>query len=289
MKKSKEHPFEYNVLLLACILGLVRSLLAVIDDLDDLSQHPDFPTDIMFTLIFIFSIVALRKFSSSKWLLFLFYTPFVLLLVYTFFKSNGLLRSIEHNIFAGLVFIIFTLKGRLSIYFTVILIAGVVASTIILELEYGFFENFHNEHTSDLNFIFASLGIIGITYYAKHVLVQGRNQLSENRDELEMKTRDLESKRDELEDQQKALEKLAVELSKMVSQRASALKSQKERREKYLALTSNELTLHYEKTIKNIENLKAERDGEPLLDMLFESGNSLKKEIGALKTKIDQP
>ena len=286
MEKSNQHPFEYNVLMFACIMGLLRSILAVIGDLEDINSHPDFYTDIAFTLIFCFAIVALRTSIPFFWVLAFYYVPFIGLLIYTLHASSGLQQNIEQNIFVGLIFIIFTLKGRLAIYFSTILIAGSFLVIVLLEVQYNLLENYEDRHTSDLNFIFASLGIIGFTFYAKYVLVKGRDKLKENRHKLKMKTRELSKKRHELEKQKVALEELTLVIDKRVSQRTKALNTQKKRREKYLSITSTELNQHFEKTMASIEKIELNGQHAAFLEMLYKSGHSLKEEIGALKEKV---
>jgi hypothetical protein len=271
----------------ACIMGLIRSILAVIGDLGDLEEHSDFYTDIAFTLVFCFVIIALKTSVSFQWILIFFYAPFIGLLIYTFHNSNGLQQGIEQNIFAGLIFIIFTLRGRLPIFFSAILIVGVFVSIVMLEAQLGFLESFEDNHTIDLNFIFASLGIIGFTYYAKYVLIEGRDKLKNNRLELKMKTLQLENKHKELQKQKESLEELTLAIDKRVSQRTKALNLQRKRREEYLAITSTELNQHFEKTIALIEQIELKNQGEPFLKMLHKSGDSLKEEISALKEKVD--
>lgn len=286
LRKSPKHPFEYNVLMFASIIGLIRSIVAVIGDLDDIVKHPDFYSDIAFTLIFCFVIIALRTSLSFQWIVIFFYIPFIWLLIYAFHNSNGLQQGIEQNIFAGLIFIIFTLKGRLPVYFSAILIVGIFFSVVLLEIRLSLLENFEDNHTSDLNFIFASLGIIGLTYYAKYILVKGRNKLKDNRYQLKMKTFELENKHKELQTQKEALEELALSVDKRVSQRTKALNLQKKRREKYLSITSTELNQHFEKTIASIEKIELKHVEESFLQMLYKSGNSLTEEIRALKEKV---
>ncbi|WP_370089187.1 hypothetical protein [Ekhidna sp.] len=286
MENPNRHPFEYNVLMFACIMGLIRSVLAVIGDLDNISSHPDFYTDAAFTLIFCFAIVALRTSIPFLWVLSFFYVPFIGLLIFTFHFSNGLQLSIEQNIFVGLIFIIFSLKGRLMIYLSSILIAGVFLSILLLEVQYDFLGNYQDKHSSDLNFIFASLGIIGITFYAKYVLVKRRDRLRENRHKLQMKTRELSEKRQELEKQKVILEELTLAIDRRVSQRTKALNTQKKRREKYLSILSTELNQNFEKTMASIDRVELKNQDGSFLEMLRKSGNSLKTEIGALKEKV---
>ncbi|SNT00328.1 hypothetical protein SAMN05421640_1968 [Ekhidna lutea] len=287
MKKSVQHQFEYNVLLLACFLGLVRSALAVIEDLEDISLHPDFITDILFTILFIITLIGLRLNKSLTWLIFVFYLPLLSLFIYTFYSARGIQGSIEHNIFVGLIFINFTLRKKLPIYFSLAYVFAVVLSLILLEIEYNLSTNYSNAHSGYLNFVFAMVGIMGLTYYAKYVFVSRRQRLHQNSEELKAKRDELKIKQDQLITQKSELEQLAIQLDQKATQQTQAVNDQKKRRKEYMALTTTELTKKYQVAVQLIEEIESSSENDKLMDMLHQSGIRLKNEIRELKHKVN--
>ncbi|WP_425390310.1 hypothetical protein [Ekhidna sp.] len=284
MKESPKYPFEQNVLLLACSLGLLRSILAVIGDFMEPSPSADLITDILFTLVFIYGLLATKYKLSFRWILMLFYIPLTGLFIYTFHQANGLQEGIENNTFVGLIFINFTLRGKLPVYFSALLIGGVLVSLFIIMKTNPVFIN---NHTNDLNFIFSSFGIIGITFYAKHVFTKRRNTLKRNQKELENKSTLLQKNQDNLIQQKKALEELALILDDKVTKKTKALNNQKAKREKFLSLMSNDLIKSVDESMNLVETLKSKTKNQPLIDMLVKSGNSLKVQIENLNKKVD--
>ena len=284
MEKPTRNPFEMNILLVACAAGFFRTVLAVIGDLEDLDANPDFITDALFVLVFGFGIVAVLVKMAFRWILFFFYIPITLLFIYSFYASYGLLQEVEHNVLAGLIIINFTLRDRWPLYFTIGYIIGIVITLFILNEQ---LESFENVHPTDLSFIFVSLGIIGVTYYAKHIFANRRLTLKMNQQSLEKKSRLLRKNQASLYEQKKALEELAVVLDQKVSQKTKALTNQMKRRERYLSLTSDELQVSADRTMKLIDDFKLKHGNEPLIEMLAESGEKLKHQIENLNHKFD--
>jgi len=286
-KEKAKDQFEYNVLMLACVLGFLRSVIAVIGDMGGDRFHIDFLTDIGFTLLFFSTVIGLLITKATKWVIWFFYLPFIALLLISFIQAEGLQGSIEHNIFAGLILISLTMRGKLTLYFNLLLIIGTVISIIYLEFEYDLLNTFENGHRSNVNFIFATLGIIGFTYYAKNEFSKKRRILELNRESLKAKSLELTQKTDQLLEQKEKLEAIALELDEKVTSRTSALKSQNKKREEYLAMTMNELSSSYEKTIAFIDNVSDKSTENELMEMLFVSGERLKKEMEDLKYKLN--
>lgn len=278
--------FEYNVLILGCTLGLIRSLIAISGDLVNISENDDFITDILFAIIFLFAVIGLRL-APYKWILFLFYAPFITLLLITFIRSGGLTGGIEHNILAGLILVALTLRGRGPVYFVIVLIFGTILSLIYLEWKYGFLENFEDQHINSFNFIFSSLGIIGFTYYAKNVFSIKRKTLEKNREALKNKSLELTRKTDELLEQKEALETLTLALNNKVKSRTRAIKYQKKRREKYLSITLNELSASSKETLSIINDMKKDQDNDQIIQMLIQSGDNLQREMIELNKKLN--
>ncbi len=286
-QKQRNFHFESNVLLVACLLGFIRSAIALIDDLNDIQIHDDFLSDLSFGLLFLFMGAAiLFKRASTPFLVF-FYIAFVTLLIRSFLDASGLQKSIEHNIFAGLILIFLTLKDRLPLYFSALLITGVIGSFMYFEYQFAFSINYVDQHYSSINFLFASLGTIGFTYYAKTVFEKKRAELRENAESLNRKSIELTKKNDLLVQQKEALEQLTWELDQKVIARTAALKSQVNRREKYLTITFNELTEKYENTIAIIEKMRSKELESEFMTMLHQSAERLTTELNELKRKVN--
>ncbi len=279
--------FESNVLIVACALGFIRSLSAVIDDLSDSVIHSDYWADFSFTLLFLFMGIFLVLKKASKGSLIIFYVAFISLLVITFINSNGLQSSTEHNIFAGLILIFFTLRNRLPIYLSFLLIVSVLGALLYLDYKYGFSVDYVDRHFSDINFLFATLGTIGFTFFAKSVFEKRRRELKFNTKLLIRKSEELTKKNEELMLQKDALEQLTLELDNKVIARTAALKSQKSKREKYISITFNELIHKYKDTLDTINNLNKMQGNSEYLSMLNRSAERLTLELEELKKKVN--
>ena len=155
------------------------------------------------------------------------------------------------------------------------------------EYQFAFSINYVDQHYSSINFLFASLGTIGFTYYAKTVFEKKRAELRENAESLNRKSIELTKKNDLLVQQKEALEQLTWELDQKVIARTAALKSQVNRREKYLTITFNELTEKHENTIAIIEKMRSKELESEFMTMLHQSAERLTTELNELKRKVN--
>ena len=280
--------FERSVLFLASFLGLSRSVLAIIGNLQEGSRiNNDTITDIGFAVLFSYTLWMIQRKVSNKYLIPAFYFPFVMLMIGSFVAAHGIAESIEHNLFAGLILIVLSLKGRPLVWITGIYSLSVLCAFIYLGQAHPILALAEDFHQGNINFIFAALGVIGFMFYAKYAFTNRREVLGNRKEELRKKLIALGEETNKLLEQRALLEKLTKDLDIKVINRTNALKTQRKRREKYMSLTLNELFSSSEQTIQLIGELKGGKASkEPLMEMLIQSGESLKGEIAELRKKV---
>ncbi|MEQ9468538.1 MAG: hypothetical protein RLN88_14085 [Ekhidna sp.] len=286
--EKQNHQFETNVLILACGIGLLRSLLEVIMDLTNASIEIDFYLDLAFVFVFGFALLAVYwKLSLFKIYTF-FYVPFIILLALMLIEAEGLARSIENNIYGGVIIIAFTLRGRGPVYFISLLIFAAIVSLLIVEYINSFSESFTILNDSPYNFVFSSVGAIGFTLYAKVFFDRKKRRLAMLTNELMSTGEKLKVKNDELTNQKIQLEELNQLLDEKVAHRTENLKKQQGKMEEYLSITLSELEHSYQQIQQEIAEIKTTMDAEGLISLLLTSADNLQKEMNHLRSKIKE-
>ena len=280
--------FENNILFVICLAGLFRSALALIGDFPFEELTYDFLTDLGFTILFTYVVFLLYFDYSYRLILRLFYIPFILLLCLALIHSRGLASSVENNIFAGILLIALTMRGKLPLIYISTLIICTIISLIIVENINHFFTSYDDYSTSSFNFIFVSVAIIWVAFYGKDAFRKKREELEKTRASLEKKTQSIKLLKEELVDQKKELEALSILLESKVYERTEKLKHQNQMMEEYLGLTLTELMEPYQRTIKAINGLTTKND-EKVVQLIKTSGEELKREITQLRDKIKEP
>ncbi|WP_420577230.1 hypothetical protein [Ekhidna sp.] len=288
MEKQSHHQFETNVLILACSIGLVRSLFEVVGDLTNESIEVDFYLDLAFVLVFGFTLVGVYLKLSLYKIYLLFYVPFIALLAIMLVEAEGLARSIENNVYGGVIIIAFTLRGRGLIYFVSGLIFASIIGLTIVEYHYSFIKSFIILNDSPYNFIFSTLGTIGFTLYAKIIFDRKKRRLAMLSDELMSQGDKLKSKNEELTDQKIQLEQLNKLLDDKVASRTEKLKRQQDKMEQYLTITLSELEESFQRTQDEIASIRTTSGPDDLVLLLFQSADNLRKEMMHLKNKIKE-
>lgn len=270
-----------------CVLGFIRSAIGLIQDVIGLEIQSDIISDLSFTLLFLIALIKRDLFRSARKSLYFFYIPFVLLLLHSFIIEGGIQGNEEHNIYGGLIVIIFTLRGWLPVYFGSALFLGVLYSLIYLEIENAYLNQPIAINSDYFNFMYSALALIGITYYAKDAFSSNRKRLKVKQEEQEKKLLEIQKKNDELEAQKEAIEILTLSLEGRVKKRTEELKLMMRKREEYLSVIINELLDKSRKTINKADDLHASYDKDPMVEMLARSAGKLREEIVNLKEKVD--
>ncbi|GAB4249947.1 MAG: hypothetical protein Tsb0034_29230 [Ekhidna sp.] len=286
--KNFQNTFEYNVLRVACFIGLVRSIIEVVGDFLAVELLPNFYLDLAFIFVFSGTLIALGKRFPYKRILFLFYIPFVILLWLMFIDADGLAYSVENNVFAGVIIITFTMRKKMPLYFNAALIAGILIGLVFIEYQHHFLERFIPHPGGSFNFVFSSVGVIAFTLYAKTDFTRKKNELAAARKSLDEHHQQLKEKNEELVKQKVVLENLTVSLDNQVKSRSKKLKSQKKQVEQYLSISMTELFDAYQKTVTSIEELDKGEEQDHITSMVVQSGERLKIEMDGLRNKIDE-
>ncbi len=285
MEDNTRYPFEGNILKVVAVFGLVRSFIALARDNPNIAGFADFYIDLANTIVFLLAIIMLQLKVGLKYLIVAFYLPIILLFCVGMVTHRGLASSFEINAFGYVVLFCLSLRHRLPLIFSTILIIGVSISIIIIEQEHQFLVDFSDYSTNQFSFIFVALAIIIITLYSKNIFDEKKLELKETSISLIQKGEELKLRNKELEQQKIELEKLRAGLEEKVTDRTRKLENQHDSMDKYLKLTLIELIDPYHKTLNAINKLDNSSDGK-LNQMIVESGEQLKDEIEKLTSKI---
>ena len=286
MDASQKSSFEFDVLRVACAIGLLRSVIEVVIDLLDVELLPNFYLDLTLVVLFASTLIVLGTKHPFKNIILVFYIPFIILLTIMFLDARGLSYAIENNVFAGLIIITFTTRGIAPLYLNGLLFISIIASLISLELQYHMLDNFVRLSSNDFNFLFSSIGVIAFTFYAKWEFNKSKKKLAGAIKSMDQKNESLEAKNKELLDQKEVLEELTVDLDKKVRSDSKKLKTQQRQVEEYLSITLTELFDAYQETIDAVEQFGEENDH--MASMMLKSGENLKQEMEALRNKIEE-
>lgn len=284
--KTTDSKFEYNVLRIACFFGLVRSIIEVSRDLLSSVIEPNFFLDIAFIFVFASTLIALNFHFPFKRILYLFYFPFIVLITIMFIDGVGISYSVENNVFAGIIIIALTIRGRMVIYFIGAFLLCIFIGIAIVEYQYQLTSNFQSLSDNPFSFIFASLGSIAFTLYAKMEFWNRRKNLFKGIESLNERHEELRRKNEELLTQKESLESLINKLDSQVNNRSTKIKNKKKQVEEYLSVTLNELFDAYESVVASINDL--EDDDEPIVGMIKDSTENLKHEMNGLRAKIEE-
>lgn len=286
MTLREKNSFEFNVLRVACAIGLLRSIIEVVRDLNAEELLPNFYLDLTFIVVFAGTLIVLKTEQPFKKLLYMFYLPFIAMLLLMFADGRGLAYTIENNVFAGLVIITFTTRGKMTIYLNVLLVITIVMSLILIEIYYQLFDNFIPLNSGKLNFLFSSIGVIAFTLYAKSVFNRNKKNLADTIISMKQRNKSIALKNKELMVQKEILEELTISLDQKVRRDSKKLRTQKRQVEEYLSITLTEMFDAYQETIDSVEQF--DRDNDNMASMVVQSGENLKQEMEALRSKIEE-
>ena len=286
MEDRQKNSFEYNVLVVACIIGLLRSVIEVASDLMAVELLPNFYLDLTFIFVFTLTLIVLKKKASFQTVLFVFYIPFITIITIMFYDGRGLAYSIENNVFASLIIITFTTRDRIPLYLNGALFVAIVLSLMVIENQHQFLQSFTSLNSSRFNFLFSSVGIIAFTLYAKSEFEKRKKKIAIANEQLDQNNQSLQKKNGELLAQKEALESLTISLDEKIKNDSKRLQTQKKTEEKYLSITLTELFDAYQETIDTVEKFSNESDH--IATMVLKSGENLKVEMEALRNKIEE-
>ena len=86
------------MLTIACWLGLIRSIFAVIGDFNENLLTNDLYTDFLFLFVFAYTLTGLLLKLPYQRVVILFFVPFTVLLIVSFVQAKGIASSLEsHN------------------------------------------------------------------------------------------------------------------------------------------------------------------------------------------------
>ena len=277
-KGSTVH-FERNILLFACSLGLLRSISVVISEAS--------VAHIAGLVIFTLCILGMLFKPAQQLVPIVFFSLFITLILFFFYTSGGIHGNMEIGVFGTLIMINLTLKNKLPIFFSAILLLGTFISLIFLQSDYHQLPDQNISHNTQ-SFVFVSVGIIGMTYFAKFTYSRRQKVLNENAVALNKKTSELRKKSDALLIQKATLEQLTESLNEKVKRRSKDLHKQMERRQKYLSMTLNELSNKSQSTIIAINEISEDLKSEKMMELLLESGKNLEVVLTDLKKRLDE-
>ncbi|WP_425390313.1 hypothetical protein [Ekhidna sp.] len=287
MNKEHRTSFEYNVLAVACGLGLLRAVIEVIMDLTQDKLGPDFYLDVCLLILFMYGCyIGITKRIHSYLLLYSFYVPFIGMMLWMFYDGEGLRHSTEINIYASIIIISLTVGFRWSVILNSLFIISVLGVLVILENQFHFLDSFSVANGKPLNFVFSSLGMIAFILYAKNEFVRRKRRLAKGINALHQKNSEITDKNNSLIKQKEDLEQLTNQLDEKVRSGNQLLRNHKDQVEQYLSLSITELYETFENTIHCIEELKEDED--EIVQMIIQSGDNLKKEMSNLSNKIEE-
>lgn len=177
---NKKDSFESNLLWLFCLLGLVRSVIALVrDNPKATGDYPDFYIDIALAVLFFVTLIIIKLNASNRTILFTFYLPFIIIFSLGFVVRNGLESSSESNVYFSIILIALTMKGRLPAIFCTLLILSIIVGNIYTHQVNGIPATFGEEGAGMVNFFFLAIASILISYYAKDVFSGSRKKLKD--------------------------------------------------------------------------------------------------------------
>lgn len=276
------------MLTIACWIGLVRSVFAVIGDFNENLQTNDLYTDFLFLFVFLYTVIGLLLKLPYQRVVLLFFVPFIVLLVVSFVQANGIASSLESHLFAGAIVIAFTTRGKLSYLLGSFLFVGTIVGLVIVELNHHFIRDYIIGSDNPKNFMFSSLGMIVFALFAKNVLNSRRKRLSNTFETLIDKSGQTELKNQQLLLQREELEQLTEQLNNSVTSSNREIKDHKKRVAEYLSVTINELFDSYQRIIEIIDELKVKQEDDSMNGMIVKSGDNLRDEMEELRKKIEE-
>lgn len=285
MKLTKDRFFESDILLITCLLGVFRMLIALYNDLPIKALNADLVVDMVLLLIFLLPIILLKLNVRYERVSVPFSFLVLGLLCVNWVLLGGAEGTGEYYFLAGIMVMgLIHYGGWLKFFLLYCLFLQI--TMICLWSYYLQYIDFESSSTGGLRYLGISIVASVMFVYHKDQFDQKRMKLKSQKEDLEVKINMLGNQNLELERQKLMLDDYNQMLEENVVERSLMLRNQRKAIEKYLSLSLVEIHTPLQATLDAIREVEKSKESYPVVQSLLNSADHLQRAMNEMTHKL---
>jgi hypothetical protein len=278
-------PFEIQVWIVIAVIGGLRTLKAVVQDLVGTPNAAGLGVDVFILLTFIALLLLIYK-EKIRYVPTIVGLILIILLTISFVHFGGVGGSTEYNIMALGVVLVLAYNKKKLVWILISYFGFMLAATLDLHFHGWLTRNFFKHYSTSLDAYFTTVVVLVVLIlYFKNALVSESNRIIELRTKLSRHIKTIRSQHKELEEQQQLLHAVNTRLSEEIGRHNLHIVNQDKAIKDYIWLSTESLHRPLQRITSSVNGL---RENNFLENQLKEQVAELRLVIHSLKEELKQ-
>ncbi len=294
MVNKKEKQIEYLILNAACIIGIIRMLIALFNDFtinaDNELFFSDLIIDIVILSIFLLPIFLSKSTNKLSYITIPFSLALTVLLSINWFLTGGLYSTAEYHILAIIFLFGLIHRGHWQSFFMFLLLIVEMMLIYLWEFPFEWIIDIKTIPDDDaIHFISMAIAVTIGLIYLKHKFETKSNELRKNKKALAAIFTEIDNQNKELIKYESKLAEMNRKLTHKVDERVGELEIHKHAINEYMNLSIKETESPLKQIMDSISAIDENSKQSQIIDLLIQSGNELDGTIKIIARKLHLP
>lgn len=291
MYKNEDKQFEYLVLNVACLMGVLRMVIALYNDFTINLMNELFVSDLIIDctilLVFLTPIILTKFRIPFDYISIPFCAVLTALISINWFLTGGLESTAEYHFLAILFLFGMILSGRWMYFFIILLILDEIALIYLWYYSPEWLTNIKTIPADDpVHFISMAVGVtLGLLFFKSRVEAKSK-KLKNDEILFSEKYSGVLKQNEALVTQEQELEQMNDSLEEKVQKRVNQLEVQKTAINEYMNLSLKEVKEPLKATLDLLGEIQIAQEQNELIELLVKSGIELNETIDMIGEKL---